>query len=1034
MKKSVLFSVRIMSVVLTFLLLLTTIAGLDITTASAKVYNKRDIAEPYLLSEGDIVNPGVTVQNLFIDLRVPEMRVYLNGNMLGDQDVVIPERAVLRQKRISGEAMNLFFETIDISSLYADEYLKEELGQNEEITLTDDIILKDVLKICDGKSHVINANGHNIYIDTGFVSVFVVENRSTLTINGLGDGDEKTTVFGRGALNGEESSAFRVNPNSKLILNDVVIDGSSAKNGGGVLVTGGSVEMTGCTITNCTVNKNGGGLYVDANSTANLTNCTIENNEAYDGGGIANFGTLNVKDCTVQHNSVKGGGAGIWSKGNAVISGTTVDQNTNAINGGGVTNHHNMIIRDCTISANSATGLGGGLFTDSDGSTVLEGKNVISGNTANDGAGINHRQGKLSVSNTSFLNNSAKSDGGGIWANLGTEISLINVKMQGNNCKTNGGAINSRGTVSLKNCAIESNSADSNGGGVYMDSSSALTVVNSSITYCQSKSAGGGIYFHAGELILAGGKIRITDSQTKGKSDNINQREFKNIQIKGELSSGSEIGFMPPANGADRNVTTGYSQNNSVAPARYFHCDTNEFKVNKEKSDEVYLLEGLRAVNSSYKVSIHIKVTDDADAWGYAYFLIFARDDRGKGLRNPVHTTNDFHEFIDDEDESYTYEYDCGDNYFPSEVEVVTAFGNLGVWRDFEADVTIKINGINVCSNHIAHSVYGYERKSTLLRITGDKYPYPDSDLFEVDVPPGDIEDSGIITVSAVDQYGLLWNTYGNDTTMKNISFPEEDTFQKLDETGLKWKLTSNHKTNHWSTYNLIFQSGSNVYPEIIKPITVRFSFPLHVRVLVDGKEVFEKTGKEKDTIQIRNIESIPGYYINGYDKTGTGELVKVKNADYDLTLVNESVTLTARLKANDYKIVYDANGTKDKDGGYSDISGNMNRKTAYYDKPFTLQRVLYMREGYTFVGWNTKPDGKGTMFKDKDTVLNLTAVRKAEVKLYAIWKPEDSVTTASIFSYGTDLIYVGSAILFLSIAISLIYYKRKNTPRHTNG
>ena len=259
MKKSVLFSVRIMSVVLTFLLLLTTIAGLDITTASAKVYNKRDIAEPYLLSEGDIVNPGVTVQNLFIDLRVPEMRVYLNGNMLGDQDVVIPERAVLRQKRISGEAMNLFFETIDISSLYADEYLKEELGQNEEITLTDDIILKDVLKICDGKSHVINANGHNIYIDTGFVSVFVVENRSTLTINGRGDRDEKTTVFGRGALNGEESSAFRVNPNSKLVLNDVVIDGSSAKNGGGVLVTGGSVEMTGCTITNCTVNKNGGG-------------------------------------------------------------------------------------------------------------------------------------------------------------------------------------------------------------------------------------------------------------------------------------------------------------------------------------------------------------------------------------------------------------------------------------------------------------------------------------------------------------------------------------------------------------------------------------------------------------------------------------------------------------------------------------------------------------------------------------------------------------------------------------------------------
>ena len=1025
-KKRVSFSVRIMSVILTFLLLLTTITCLGITTASAKVYYRREIAQSHLLTEGDIVNPGVTVQNLFIDLRVPEMRVYLNGNMIGNEDVVIPERAILREKTISGTAMNLLFETIDSSSLYADEFLKEELEQNEEITLSDDIIVKNTVKISDGKSHVINANGHHIYIDTGFISVFVVENRSTLTINGLGDGKEKATVFGRGALNGMEASAFRVNPNSKLILNDAVIDGGSAKNGGGVLVTGGSVEMTGCTITNCTVNQNGGGLYIDADSTANLTSCTIENNEAYDGGGIANFGTLNVKDCTVQHNSIKGGGAGIWSKGNAVITGTTVDQNTNAINGGGVTNHHNMTIKDCTISSNSATGMGGGLFIESDGSTVLEGKNVISGNTANDGAGINHRQGKLSVSDTSFLNNSAKSAGGGIWANSGTEISLVNVKMQYNNCKTNGGAINSHGTVSLKNCVINSNSADSNGGGVYMDSSSALTVVNSSITYCQSKVSGGGIYFYSGDLILAGGKIKITDCQTKGNADNINQREFKTIQIKGELSSGSEIGFKPPADGADRNITTGYGQNNSVAPARYFHCDTNDFKINKEKSDEVYLLEGLRATHSTYKVSIYIKVTDDADAWGYANFLIFARDDRGLGLRNPVHYSGDFHTSIDDEDESYTYEYDCGDNYFPSEVEVITAFGNLGVWRDFEADVTIKINGVNVCSNHIAHSVYGYERKSTTLKITGDKYPYPDPDSFEVDAPPGDIEDSGIITVSAVDQYGMLWRVYGSETTMKNISFPEEDTFQKLDNTGLKWKLTSNHKTNHWSTYNLIFKSGSNVYPEIIKPITVRFSFPLHVRVLVDGKEVFEKTGKEKDTIQIRNIESIPGYYINGYDKTGTGELVKVKNADYDLTLVNESVTLTAKLKPNDYKISYDANGTKDKDGGYSDIAGTMNRKTAYYDKPFTLQKVLYMREGYVFVGWNTQPDGKGTMFKDKDTVLNLTSQRKAEVKLYAIWKPDDSSTTASIFSYGTSLIYVGSAILILSIVISVIYYKRK--------
>ena len=103
-----------------------------------------------------------------------------------------------------------------------------------------------------------------------------------------------------------------------------------------------------------------------------------------------------------------------------------------------------------------------------------------------------------------------------------------------------------------------------------------------------------------------------------------------------------------------------------------------------------------------------------------------------------------------------------------------------------------------------------------------------------------------------------------------------------------------------------------------------------------------------------------------------------------------------------------------------------MSRKTAYYDKEFTLNPVRFMREGYTFAGWNTKPDGSGRMFKDKGTVLNLTTVRGEEVKLYAIWKPADSSTTASIFSDGTALIYVGAGILILSIVASVIYSKRK--------
>ena len=63
MKKRVSFSVRLMSVILTFLLLFTTIAGAGITTASAKEIESGEHVEVCELSNGDILNEGVRVTN-----------------------------------------------------------------------------------------------------------------------------------------------------------------------------------------------------------------------------------------------------------------------------------------------------------------------------------------------------------------------------------------------------------------------------------------------------------------------------------------------------------------------------------------------------------------------------------------------------------------------------------------------------------------------------------------------------------------------------------------------------------------------------------------------------------------------------------------------------------------------------------------------------------------------------------------------------------------------------------------------------------
>lgn len=56
------------------------------------------------------------------------------------------------------------------------------------------------------------------------------------------------------------------------------------------------------------------------------------------------------------------------------------------------------------------------------------------------------------------------------------------------------------------------------------------------------------------------------------------------------------------------------------------------------------------------------------------------------------------------------------------------------------------------------------------------------------------------------------------------------------------------------------------------------------------------------------------------------------------------------------------------------------------YNKTYELPENTFKQNGYNFVGWNTKADGTGTAYSDKETVKNL-ADSPTEVFLYAQWE-----------------------------------------------
>uniref|UniRef100_UPI0022E1A13B beta strand repeat-containing protein n=2 Tax=Eubacterium callanderi TaxID=53442 RepID=UPI0022E1A13B len=90
-----------------------------------------------------------------------------------------------------------------------------------------------------------------------------------------------------------------------------------------------------------------------------------------------------------------------------------------------------------------------------------------------------------------------------------------------------------------------------------------------------------------------------------------------------------------------------------------------------------------------------------------------------------------------------------------------------------------------------------------------------------------------------------------------------------------------------------------------------------------------------------------------------------------------DSVTLYAQWRANSYTIQYDGNNA---DGG------DMANQSMTYDQAANLTANSYTKTGYTFAGWNTRPDGAGTAYGNEQSVVNLTPDGGSIITLYAQW------------------------------------------------
>jgi CSLREA domain-containing protein len=308
-------------------------------------------------------------------------------------------------------------------------------------------------------------------------------NRAMMTLN-------SSSVSGNETLNATQGGAGIFNDdNAVLTINDSQINQNTTSGNG--------------------ANGNGAGIFNDVGAKLTLDNSTVDSNIIAidgvlgtnvdgDGGGIYNLGKLTLVRSTISHNV----SAGNFSKGGgifchpSVFTVTLIDRSLIFANearrnpdndidqpiperatGGGMRAEATCVltVTDSIFSGNSAEGGAGGLSIDN--ANVRIERSLFVDNHADDGSGggINSGALTLSIVNSTILNNTASSAGGGIQVSdlSGTGASIADISSStivGNTSNISGiiqeshegGGINSNGTflVFLRNTVVAGNLAD----------------------------------------------------------------------------------------------------------------------------------------------------------------------------------------------------------------------------------------------------------------------------------------------------------------------------------------------------------------------------------------------------------------------------------------------------------------------------------------------------------------------------------------------------------------------------------------------
>ena len=322
-------------------------------------------------------------------------------------------------------------------------------------------------------------NGDTIRVAAGLYleSIDIVSKNLTIT----GGYDSSCTTPVAGGMSQIQASAVGsvvdVLGTSVVTLNNLDLSGGTSFGAGVDLVGSSRVTLSNTDVHDNSAGASGGGLYIGATSVVTFSNDSdIYNNTATAGGGAIVYGSLYGFDTSsdIYNNSSTSDGGGFYLAGgilsvdnadivaniatnrgggiyssigvitltNSVFVGETAPCCQSAANGGGIyadNSQVNLLGSATSVLNNTATTNGGGLYLINGSRLVVTGGSVgyqsssVAGNDAVLGAGI-YTDGSTIDFQGRIVNNIASTSGGGLYATNST-ITMTNATVGGDRCQ-----------------------------------------------------------------------------------------------------------------------------------------------------------------------------------------------------------------------------------------------------------------------------------------------------------------------------------------------------------------------------------------------------------------------------------------------------------------------------------------------------------------------------------------------------------------------------------------------------------------------